>query len=398
LIPFLDLVRDFQEVEADARRRIDSVLASAHYVLGAQTEWLENQVRVRLGAAAAVAVSSGSDALSLALLALGIGAGDAVVVPSFTFFATAGAVLHAGATPVFCDIDPATFLAGEREMRAAIERDFQNGQGTLRHRRTGARLAALLPVHLYGQASAMDAIMRLARETGARVVEDAAQAFDCRLHGTPVGRFGDVGCFSFYPTKNLGGAGDGGLVVSDDRALGARIARLRSHGGDEGSYLHTEAGINARMSELVAAVINAKLARLDAWTARRREIAALYSSSLGVAAADGIGIPQPCAPESHVWHQYTVRIDGRSSTASSGASRRDRIRARLEDAGVATRVFYPLPLHRQPCFAAGGDGAPELPHADAASAEVLCLPVYPSLGDDAVLRVADALCTAARLE
>ncbi len=402
MIPFLDLVHDFSEVEADARRRIDSVLSSAHYVLGAQTEWLENEARARLGAASAVAVSSGSDALSLALLALGIGAGDAVVVPAFTFFATAGAVLHAGATPVFCDIDPATFLAGEREMRAAIEHEFQREQGTLRHRRTGARLAALLPVHLYGRASAMDAIDRLARETGARVIEDAAQAFDCRSQGKPVGRFGDVGCFSFYPTKNLGGAGDGGLVVAEDPALGARIARLRSHGGDEGSYRHTEAGINARMSELVAAVINAKLARLDAWTARRRAIAALYSSSLGGAAADGIVLPEPCAPESHVWHQYTVRVDGRSSAGSRAesreGSRRDRIRARLENSGVATRVFYPLPLHRQPCFAACTDGAPALPHADAASAEVLCLPIFPSLGDDAVLRVADALCTAARLE
>jgi dTDP-4-amino-4,6-dideoxygalactose transaminase len=393
LIPFLDLAGGFAEVEPDARRRIDGVLSRTQYVLGPETSELEAAMCARLGAGSAIAVSSGSDALSLALLALGIGAGDAVVLPAFTFFATAGAVVRAGALPVFCDIDGATFLAGEREMRAAIDREFDGEQGQLRHRKTGARLAALLPVHLYGRASDMPGIVGLARETGARVIEDAAQAIDCRLGGVSVGLFGDLGCFSFYPTKNLGGAGDGGLVACEDRALGSRIARLRSHGSEPGSYEHHEAGFNARMAELVAAVLNAKLARLDAWNARRSSLARLYTASLATSSEAGdLVLPGACAEESHVWHQYSVRIP----PGPGGRSRRDLVRERLEQRGIAVRVFYPLPLHRQPCFAREAGSIGELPEADAAAAEVLCLPIYPSLADVAALRVAEELAGAVR--
>jgi dTDP-4-amino-4,6-dideoxygalactose transaminase len=388
LIPFLDLASDYAEVEVDARRRIDGVLARQQFVLGPETAELEEAVRRRLGGAAAVAVSSGTEALSLSLLALGIGAGEAVLLPAFTFFATAGAVARAGAVPVFCDIDRASFLAGSVEMRRAIEREFRVEAGEYRHRRSGARLAALMPVHLYGRGCDMDAITALAREAGAKVIEDAAQAFDCRLGGKAVGRFGDAGCFSFYPTKNLGGAGDGGLVLCEDPALAARIARLRSHGSEDGSYEHHEAGVNARMAELVAAVLNAKLVRLDAWTARRRALAALYTSCLAGAARRGLlELPAPCEAEAHVWHQYAVRI--------TGAPRRDPVRRLLEEQGIATRVFYPLPLHLQPCFAALAAAAGDLPQAEAAAREVLCLPMYASLGDDAACRVAEALVHAA---
>lgn len=384
MIPFLDLAGDFTAVEAEARRRIDGVLARQQFVLGPETAELEESLRRRFGAAGAVAVSSGSEAIVLSLLSLGIGEGDAVLLPSFTFFATAGSVLRTGATPVFCDIDRATFLAGAAQMRAAVEREFRAEGGVHRHRRSGARLAALLPVHLYGRAAAMPEIVALAAELGVKVVEDAAQAVDCRLAGRSVGLFGDAGCLSFYPTKNLGGGGDGGMILCGDAESAARLARLRSHGSEPGSYEHVEAGVNARMGELVAAVLNAKLPRLESWTSHRRSIAELYGEHLAVAASRGF-LERPDIPEahSHVWHQYAVRLPG--------AGRRDRVAAALQRRGIATRVFYPLPLHLQPCFAGLGAKAGDFPESETAAREVLCLPIHGSLAPDAAAAVAEAL-------
>lgn len=403
MIPFLDLAADFAEVESEARRRLDGVLARQQFVLGPETAELEASMRSRTGAASAVAVSSGSDALSLALLALGVGAGDAVLLPSFTFFATAGAVARAGAVPVFCDIEGSSFLAESAQMEEVIARDFREENGVFRHLRSGARLKALLPVHLYGRACAMDAIVSLARRVGAVVIEDAAQAVGCRLggeavgvhldgrpvgshpEGRHVGLWGDIGCFSFYPTKNLGGAGDGGLLLCGDAALGARLASLRTHGGVFGSYEHHEIGVNARLGEMEAAVLNAKLARLDAWTSRRVQLAALYDECLADAASRGVVALAPPAPVgSHVHHQYVVRI----------ALGRDEVMARLESEGITTRVFYPLPLHLQPCFASFGGREGDLPVAESAAREVLCLPIHPSLRDGDVERVATALVAA----
>jgi dTDP-4-amino-4,6-dideoxygalactose transaminase len=390
LIPFLDLTADFAAVERDARRRIDGVLARQQFVLGPETAELEASLSQRLGVHA-VAVSSGTEALSLSLLALGIGAGDAVVLPAFTFFATAGAVARAGATPVFCDIDRASFLADAASMRAAVEKHFVRSGEAWKHRASGAKLAALLPVHLYGRACAMDGIIALAHELGVRVIEDAAQAIGAKSGGRSAGAIGDAGCFSFYPTKNLGGAGDGGLVACADAALAERLARLRSHGGEHGSYEHHEAGINARMSELVAAVLNAKLARLDEWTEKRRRLAGVYAEALGPAVSSGaLELPSACAQDAHVWHQLAVRI--------GGDARRDRVSRRLEEAGIASRVFYPLPLHRQPCFASLGYGEGDLPQCEAAAREVLCLPIYPSLSEDAVLEIAGEVVKAATRE
>lgn len=393
MIPFLDLASDFAEVADDARRRLDGVLARQQFVLGPETAALEAAMRSRLGAPSAVAVSSGSDALSLALLALGVGAGDAVLLPAFTFFATAGAVARAGAVPVFCDVERGTANASEATMREAIARGFVRDGAVWKHRASGAKLAALLPVHLYGRACAMGGILELAHETGTFVIEDAAQAVGARLHGKAAGLFGDAGCFSFYPTKNLGGAGDGGLVATADAGLGERVARLRSHGGEHGSYLHHEIGVNARMAEMVAAVLNAKLARLDEWTSRRRAVATRYAERLAEAADAGtVGLPAPCETDAHVWHQFAVRIPSRDGRSS----RRDAVQRALDAKGIATRVFYPLPLHRQPCFASLGGRAGDLPEAEAAAAELLCLPIHPSLGDGEVDEVASALVAAAR--
>jgi len=401
MIPFLDLAADFAEVEADARARIDAVLARQQFVLGPQTVELETRMRERSGALAALACASGSDALYLALAALGIGRGDAVLVPGFTFFASAGAVVRAGAEPVFCDIEPGSFMAAAAEFDAAIDRGFEVRDGVLRHRRSGARLRGLMPVHLYGRAAAMAQITALARARGLAVVEDAAQAIDAVIDGRYVGRFGNVGCFSFYPTKNLGGAGDGGLMLTDDAEIAARLARLRVHGASTADpYLHHEVGVNARMGELQAAVLNAKLGRLQAWSERRRRVAERYRARLeALERAGALILPQANIPESQqVWHQFAVRVcemPGRQTARLPQAAEfRDRIAARIEAGGVTVRVFYPRPLHLQPCFAALGYRGGDLPECERAAAEVLCLPIYPSLGDDGVDRVCESVAAA----
>ena len=386
MIPFLDLAADYAEVEGEARRRLDGVLARQQFVLGPEGEELERSLSARMDGASAVAVSSGSEALALALAALGVGQGDAVLVPAFSFFATAGSVLRVGALPVFCDVDASTGNASASTMRRAVERDFVREAGVWRHRASGARLAVILPVHLYGRVADMPGIVELARELGARVVEDAAQAIGTRLGGRTAGCLGDVGCLSFYPTKNLGGAGDGGMVVTHDADLARRVALLRTHGSRYGSYEHELAGVNARMGEMVAAVLVAKLPRLDAWMAARRAVASFYHAALVPGAAHGLHAPaMPVEPEAHGWHQVAVRIDG---------GRREDVRSCLEQAGIATRVFYPLPLHRQPCFASL-PGLPRQPGAlagaEAAASSLLCLPIFPSLGLERAAIVAEAL-------
>ncbi|MBI5503392.1 MAG: DegT/DnrJ/EryC1/StrS family aminotransferase [Deltaproteobacteria bacterium] len=386
MIAFLDLAADFSEVEADARRRIDTVLAKQQFVLGAQTAELETRVREMSGAPAALACSSGSDALYLALVALGIGPGDAVAVPGFTFFASAGAVARAGAQPVFCDIDPASFVAGGEQFEAAIGREFEGCAGQLRHRRSGARLRALMPVHLYGRAAPMAQLAQVAGARRLAIIEDAAQAIGATIDGRWVGRFGSVGCFSFYPTKNLGGAGDGGMLLTDDAATAARLQRLRVHGASASDpYLHREVGINARMGELQAAVLNAKLGHLAVWTERRRWVAARYLERLAPPARAGaLILPQVAAESQQVWHQFAVRV----------AERRDEVAARMEADGVAVRVFYPRPLHLQPCFAELGYQTGDLPGCERAAQQVLCLPIYPSLRADDVDRVCESLIAA----
>lgn len=370
-VPFLDLAADWAEVADDARARIDRALETTTYVLGPETSELEASMRTMLGCEHAYAVSSGSDALYLALLALDLGPGDAVLVPSFTFFATAGAVVRAGALPVFVDIDPRTWNCEQEQFEDALLRFETSGAAQ-------ASVRALIAVHLYGRSVEMGPLMQWARRKGLSVIEDAAQAVGAGSDEGAVGTVGDVGCFSFYPTKNLGSAGDGGLVTTRDAGLGSRLARLRVHGAGGQVYQHEEVGINARMGELQAAVLNAKFPYLQEWIERRRARAAEYLEQL--TGISGIVLPTVVEPDFHVWHQFSVRVPGR----------RDQVQRLLEAVGVQTRVFYPLPLHRQPCFAAaweelaGESEAASLPRSDAAAAEVLCLPIYASLSSESV--------------
>ena len=380
-VRFLALQEEYREVEAEVARRFSRVLTSQSFVLGEQTVELETAMARLVGVRHAVAVSSGSDALFLALRALDVGSGAAVLVPSYTFIASAGAVVHAGAVPVFTDVDPRTLNIGAQEIEAALREQFDERRGEYFHRATGTRLAAVLVVHLFGRAAAMRDLGPLAARLRIHVVEDAAQAIGAAVDGLAVGAWGRLGCFSFYPTKNLGGAGDGGVLTTDDADLATRLARLRVHGA-EASALQAELGVNARMGELQAAYLNAKWPHLDAWTRRRDRFADEYAERLAALPREALEPLPHASGREHVHHQVAVRILG---------GRRDRVVRALAEAGIESRVFYPAGLHRQPCFRRYGTERVQLPVTDAAADEILCLPIHAVLGTDGVGAVCDAL-------
>lgn len=345
-----------KQIEAAFRR----VMASGQFVLGENVRCFEEEVAAHLGVDHAVACASGTDALRLALMALGIGPGDEVVTTPYTFFGAVEAILHVGAVPVFVDVDPATFDMDPRLVEQALTSSTR----------------ALLPVHLFGQPAAMEALREVATRRGLSVVEDCAQAFGATRGGAPVGTLGDVGCFSFYPTKNLGTYGDGGLVVSHSADMARRLRALRNHGLDEcGS--HRFPGLNSRLDELQAAVLRIKLPHVGGYNDARRRAAAHYSARLG--GVPGIKIPAEDAAGVHVYHQYTVQVPNR-----------DAVRAALHGRGIATAVHYRRPLHREPALASR-HRAPALPVAEALSGHCLSLPIYPELDHDRIDYVADEL-------
>jgi len=388
-VPFLDLEHDYAVVRSDALARMHRVLDSQSFVLGRETDALERALAALSGTEHAVACSSGSDALLLALKALSVGAGDAVVVPAFTFFATAGAVSMAGAVPSFVDVDPATLCMGPEQLDEAIGKSLSVRDDRLVDARSGAVVRAVIPVHLYGLAADVEGIKAFLagfRDAPA-VIEDAAQAIAADGSAGRVGGLGTAACFSFYPTKNLGGAGDGGAVTTGDAELALRLRRLRAHGvygTSGGGYLHAQVGMNARMSELVAAYLNAKLPHLAQWTERRRGIAARYREILAPL-ADAALLRLPPDLPGQVYHQFTVRLD----------RDRDGVQARAAEAGVDTRIFYPVPLHLQPCFGDLGYAPGDLPECERAAATVLSLPIYPSLSDSQVDAVGEVIAAAA---
>jgi dTDP-4-amino-4,6-dideoxygalactose transaminase len=360
---FLNLSRQYARLRQEILSAVDQVLASGQWILGPEVRHLEEELASRCGAPSAVAVGSGTDALYLSLRAAGIGPGDDVVVPTFTFFATAGAVSNVGARPVFCDVSPETFNVTAETLEAALT----------------PRTRAVIPVHLFGHAAPMDEIAELAAQRGLIVVEDAAQSLGARWKGRPVGSWGDFGAFSFYPTKNLGGCGDGGLVVAQRPEHLEALRRLRVHGAQP-KYHHHEVGINSRLDAVQAAILRVKLRHLEAWVARRREHAAFYSESLG----DIPGLRSPRAPEEcdPVWNQYTVVVE---------AGDRDALRRALAERGVPTEVYYPEPLHLQPCFRGLGYREGDLPVAERLCRQVLSLPMDPEMTPEERERVVEAL-------
>ena len=330
-------------------------------------EAFEGEIAEYLRVKHAIGVASGTDALLLSLKAIGIGPGDGVIVPSFTFFATAGVVANVGATPVFADIDPQTFNINTESVREILPHP---PSPVTRHASRVTKIKAIIPVHLYGQPADMDEIMRLAKEYDLYVIEDAAQAIGAEHKSRKVGTIGHLGCFSFFPTKNLGAYGDGGLVVTNDDELAEKVRMLRVH-GSKPKYYHHMVGTNSRLDALQAAILRVKLGHLDDWTESRRKIAYRYDALL--ADIPGIVTPYRAPDRTHTFHQYTVRVLG---------GKRDALQTYLKKRGISTQVYYPLPLHLQPCFRDLGYREGDLPESERASREVLSLPMFPELTEE----------------
>ena len=359
-IPILDLTRYDEELRRDIGQAVEEVFSSGRFVLGPANEAFEKSLAGRLGVRHVLGVASGTDALLVALMALDVGPGDEVVTSPFSFFASAGAVARLGAKPVFVDIDSATFNLDPSRLERALT----------------PRTKAIQPVHLYGQTADMEPILEIARRRGIPVLEDACQAIGATHGGRPAGTLGTLGAFSFYPTKNLGAAGDAGAVATDDDALAALVKSLRVH-GSTATYFHDRVGGNFRMDALQAAVLSVKLPRLDGWVERRRAIAKRYDTLFADAARAGrLVLPVEAPGRRHVYHQYVVRVADRNA-----------LKARLAERGIGSSVFYPVPLHLQKCFAALGGREGDFPQAERAAQEVLALPMFAELTDAEVDRV-----------
>jgi dTDP-4-amino-4,6-dideoxygalactose transaminase len=371
-VPLLDLSAQYAPLRDEILAALTRVADSQRFILGAEVEAFEQEIAAAIGARHAIGVSSGTDALLVALMALDIGPGDEVVMPTYSFFATAGSVARLGATPRLVDIDPVTFNVDP----AAVVRAVTD------------RTRAIMPVHLFGLSAEMDPILRLARERGIPVIEDAAQAIGAScLWNQPLGwspgqagTMGAIGCFSFFPSKNLGAFGDAGLVTTNDDALAHRLRLLRGHGA-EPKYFHKMVGGNFRLDAIQAAVLRVKLPHLDGWTGGRRRNADRYRSLFKQAGLEGI-VTLPVEPTGrrHIYNQFVIR-----------APRRDDLRQHLESAGVGTEIYYPVPFHLQECFKPLGHHAGDFPESERAAAETLALPIYGELTESQQAYVVEAI-------
>jgi dTDP-4-amino-4,6-dideoxygalactose transaminase len=365
----VDLRAQFATIEKEVRRAIDEVLTEQVFVLGRQLAAFEREMAQYCGLRFAIGVASGTDALALALRAVGVVPGHEVILPAFTFLATAGAVVVAGARPVFADSDSKTLNIDPESVRSLIT----------------PRTKAIIAVHLYGRAADMEPLLELASRHQLVLIEDNAQSLGASLGGKKLGSFGACAATSFYPSKNLGAYGDAGMVLTDSDKVAARIVRLRNH-GQIGPYISAEPGGNSRLDEIQAAVLRVKLSYLDRWIAERRRHAARYNQRF--ASLDGIKTPAGKPDETHSYYLYTLQI---ASTGSDPAARRDRVAKHLASRGIASSIFYPLPLHLQPAYASLGGKAGQLPVAERAAHEVLSLPLYPEMTDKQIDRVADSV-------
>lgn len=354
-VPMLDLAPQNAAVKAAILDGLSGLIDRSSFILGENVRGLEAEIAAYAGAGHAVGMSSGTDALLVALMALGVGEGDEVIVPTFTFFATAGVVSRLGATPVFVDLDPATFNVSAALVEAAIT----------------PRTKAIIPVHLFGQLADMRGICAVAEKHGVPVLEDACQSMGARGWGRAAGQFGEMTAYSFYPTKNLGAFGDAGAtVIREDGALAASVRRLRVH-GMEPVYVHHDVGMNGRLDEFQALVLRAKLPMLESWHEGRRAHAAWYHERMAALAPDEAVLPREVVPEGrHIYNQFTLRVAG---------GRRDALQTHLRAAGIGSAVYYPICLHEQPCFQDLGYARGRFPESERAAAEVLSIPVFPEM-------------------
>lgn len=359
MIPMVDLSRQFEEIKEEVCERITKILESSHYILGPNVQEFEKLVAGYTGVSDSIGVASGTDALHLAIEGLDIGEGAEVITTPFTFFATVESIVYTGARPVFVDIESDTFNIDCSKIEAKIT----------------PRTKAIMPVHLFGHPADMQRIMDIAAKYDLYVIEDCAQAFGAEFRGKKVGSLGDAGCFSFYPSKNLGAYGDGGLITLNDKNLSDTIRVLRNH-GSKGSYIHDAVGFNSRLDEIQAGILLVKLKRIDEYNRKRREKAAVYTGLL----SDTVKCPAEKEGAYHVYNQYTIMSD-----------KRDIIQKRLKESGISSVVYYPKPLHLQSAVSFLGYKEGDFPCAELASKEVLSLPVYPELEESAVSRIAETI-------
>ena len=364
-VPLLDLQAQYASLKDGLHQAIERVMVSQRFVLGDEVRELEASIADYCQTKHAIGCASGSDALLLALMALDVKSGDEVITTPFSFFATAAAITRLGATPIFVDIDPQTYNLDTSRVADAIT----------------SRTKAILPVHLYGQCTQMDPLLELVQGERIAVIEDAAQAIGSTDNGRRAGSMGLVGCFSFYPTKNLGGAGDGGILTTNDDEMNQRLRRLRTHGGMN-EYEHSEVGVNSRLDELQAAVLNVKLPRLDEWSDARARKARLYSEMLEKSDLSfPLIAPAIRTDGRHIFHQYVIRVPGN----------RDALIQHLKARGVGTKIYYPIPLHLQECFSYLGYKEGDFPESESAACETLALPIFPEMTDEQQAYVVDAI-------
>jgi len=371
-IQILDLKEQYKQFGPQLEETIIEILRSGHYILGQYVGKLEKQVAEFCGTKHAIAVANGTDALELALWAADIGPGDEVITPPFTFAATAEAIALRGAVPVFVDVEPQSFNINTDLIERAIT----------------SKTKAILPVHLYGQAANMDPIMKLARKYNLRVIEDNAQAIGAMQSVNYTGSIGDMACISFYPTKNLGAAGDAGMIVTSNDELAERLRAIRAHGMRK-RYYHDELGRNSRLDEMQAAVLLAKLPFLHSWNRQRNQVAQWYKEELRH--CPGVILPTITPGNTHVWHQFTIRVQSGSSRNADDAALRDSLAAELGAKGISSMCYYPVPLHVQEAFACYGYKAGDFIVSEKLAAQVLSLPMYPELKREQVARVARAI-------
>lgn len=368
-VPFIDLVAQYRTIRSETREAVDRCFESQTFILGDEVAQLENEIAAYCDSAFAIGCASGTDALILALIAAGVKPGDEVITSPFTFFASAGAIHRVGARPVLVDIDPVSFNIDPACVEKAIT----------------SRTAAIMPVHIFGQCAEMEPLWRLSAAYDLPIIEDSAQAIGAEYRGRRTGVLGTIACFSFFPTKNLGGAGDGGIMTTDDPDLAARLRRLRVH-GDLGGYNHVEVGFNSRLDALQAAVLRVKLRHLDSWTAGRNRNAERYQKMCAdTGLTDVMQLPATLPDRRHVFNQFTTRITG---------GRRAQVMKSLKEQQIGCAVYYPIPLHLQKCFEYLGYTKGDLPEAELAAEEVLSLPIYSELPADHQRRVVDGLCRA----
>lgn len=365
-VPLIDLVAQHLGIESEVIAAVSRVFAEQRFILGDEVAELECDLAEYCDSREAIGCASGTDALLLALMALDIGPGDEVITSPYSFFATASSIYRLGATPIFCDIDPVSFNLDPQAVGAAVTE----------------RTRAIMPVHIFGQCAEMEPLWRIAGRSDIPIVEDACQAIGAEYQNRRAGVLGTLGCFSFFPTKNLGGAGDGGLITTDDPMLATRIRRLRVH-GEAGQYDHVEVGLNSRLDAVQAAVLRVKLRYLDAWTAARARNARRYEvlfEEYGL--LDCVTLPATLHDRRHVYNQYCVRIAG---------GQRDQVLAGLRERRIGCSVYYPKPLHLQTCFADLGGQPGSLPNAELASRESLALPIYSELTEEQQERVVQGI-------